>query len=291
MGYRVVSVSGGEPFMYPGLGELLTYAKSRGLQTTVTTNGYFLKRRWLEPMLGLIDALAVSLDGPAEIHNEMRGSRKAFGKLSEGLRTLKAFQIPFGIIHTVTLRTWQHLPWIAEFAFSHGASLLQLHPLELSGRAQGKLESESPDCDVLNRVYLLSFVLAARYLNEMKIQCDLLHRQYVLSNPELIYSAERPSGYHKDLPASLLSLLILEDDGTLVPISYGFGRNYQVCNIQQQRLSAAWPDFVETGYPGFRRLCHGLFEDIVQGKINQLFNWYEEIVERSRQPALVELTA
>lgn len=291
MGYRVVSVSGGEPFMYPGLGELLTYAKSRGLHTTITTNGYFLKRRWLEPLQGLIDALAVSLDGPPDLHNEMRGSPKAFDKLSEGLLTLGALEIPFGIIHTVTLRTWQHLPWTAEFACSNGAKLLQLHPLELSGRAQGEMDADSPDQDVLSRVYLLSFVLASQYLDRLSIQCDLLHRQYVQSNPELIYAAESQPDCQERLPAKLLSLLILEPDGALVPVSYGFGRSYQVCNVQQQRLAAAWPEFVKNGYPEFRLLCRRLFEDIVQGKIDQLFNWYEEIVERSQQPDLVELSA
>ena len=291
MGYQVLSVSGGEPFMYPGLGELLAYAKSRGLRTTVTTNGYFLKRRWLDPLKGLIDTLAVSLDGPPDLHNEMRGSPIAFERLSVGLNTLGALQIPFGIIHTVTLRNWQHLPWVAEFAHSSGAKLLQLHPLELSGRAHAEMDADSPDQDVLSRVYLLSFVLASQYLNLLSIQCDLLHRQYVEANPELIYSAENRPEDQEQAPAKLLSLLILEPDGALVPVSYGFGRAYQICNVEQQRLAAAWPHFVKSGYPEFRLLCRRLFDDIVQGNIHQLFNWYEKIVERSQQPALVELSA
>jgi sulfatase maturation enzyme AslB (radical SAM superfamily) len=290
MGYSVVSVSGGEPFMYPGLGELLTYAKSRGLRTTVTTNGYFLKHRWLEPMRDVIDTVAVSLDGPPEMHNEMRGSPKAFDKLSEGLCTLRALQIPFGVIHTVTSRSWQHLPWIAEFASLNGAKLLQLHPLELWGRAQGELRGESTNNEALSRVYLLSFVLASPH-NPMRIQCDLLHRQHVLTKPELIYAAERQPDWQNQLPANLLSLLILEPDGAVVPVSYGFSRNYQLCNVQHQRLSAAWPNFVANRYPEFRMLCRRLFDDIVEEKISQLFNWYEEIVQRSNLPALVELTA
>ena len=291
LGYRVVSVSGGEPFMYPGLGELLGFAKSRGLHTTVTTNGYFLKPRWLDPLHGLIDTLAVSLDGPREIHNQMRASPKAFDKLSQGLRTLQELQSPFGVIHTVTLQSWQHLPWIAEFACTSGAKLLQLHPLELSGRAEGEMVSESPDHDVLGRVYLLNFVLASQYAGRMAIQCDLLHKQNVVAAPELIYAAESQPLYDVQQPAQLLGLLILEPDGALVPLSYGFGRSYQICNVQQQRLSFAWPGFAQHGYPEFRRLCRGLFEDIVQEKVGPLFNWYEEIVERSQRSALVELSA
>ena len=291
LGYRVVSVSGGEPFMYPGLGEILSFAKSRGLRTTVTTNGYFLKRRWLEPLHGLIDTLAVSLDGPKEIHNQMRASSEAFDRLSQGLRTLGELQAAFGIIHTVTLQSWQHLPWIAEFAYTNGAKLLQLHPLELSGRAEGGMESESPDHEVLGRVYLLSFVLASQYAGRMAIQCDLLHKQNVVAEPDLIYASERQPVCDVQEPAKLLSLLVLEPDGALVPVSYGISRSYQICNVLQQRLAPAWPRFAQNGYPEFRQLCRRLFVDIEQGKIGPLFNWYEEIVQRSQRPALVELSA
>src|SRR5262249_33642674 len=37
MGYQVVSFSGGEPFLYRGLLEVLHHAKSLGLRTTVAT--------------------------------------------------------------------------------------------------------------------------------------------------------------------------------------------------------------------------------------------------------------
>src|ERR1700735_85453 len=40
MGYRVVSMSGGEPLMYGGLDEVLGHAKSLNMFTTVTTNGF-----------------------------------------------------------------------------------------------------------------------------------------------------------------------------------------------------------------------------------------------------------
>jgi MoaA/NifB/PqqE/SkfB family radical SAM enzyme len=47
MGYNVVSVSGGEPLLYAGLEQVLAHAKSLGLFTTITTNGYFNQERRL----------------------------------------------------------------------------------------------------------------------------------------------------------------------------------------------------------------------------------------------------
>src|ERR1017187_1042935 len=44
MGYQVVSISGGEPFLYRRLAGLLRHARALGMQTTVITNGYFSTR-------------------------------------------------------------------------------------------------------------------------------------------------------------------------------------------------------------------------------------------------------
>ena len=48
IGYRVISVSGGEPLLYPALGRLLHCAHVAGLVTTVTTNGMLLDQRQLD---------------------------------------------------------------------------------------------------------------------------------------------------------------------------------------------------------------------------------------------------
>jgi MoaA/NifB/PqqE/SkfB family radical SAM enzyme len=99
-----------DEFLYPGLLDVLRHAKSLGLRTTVTTNGYFLQQRRLEPLRDFVDVLAVSLDGPPELHNRLRGSPRAFDRLGAGLKSLRASGLKFGFIHTLTQETWEHLP-------------------------------------------------------------------------------------------------------------------------------------------------------------------------------------
>src|SRR5262245_60652412 len=130
MGYKVVSVSGGEPLIYRGLETVLDHAKAVGLQTTVTTNGFFIGQGQLSRLRGLVDVLAISLDGPPELHNELRGSPQAFERLRGNVENLRNAGIPFGFIHTLTSRNWEHLLWTAEFAAENEAGLLQIHPLE-----------------------------------------------------------------------------------------------------------------------------------------------------------------
>jgi Fe-coproporphyrin III synthase len=285
MGYQVVSVSGGEPFLYSGLAHILRDARTLGMRTTVTTNGYFLDSLHLEPLRGCLDVLAISLDGPPEIHNRMRASPQAFDRLCAGLECLRASGLPFGFIHTVTRESWIHLLWLADFAVTNGARLLQLHPLELAGRAEKNLGDLTAEDDVLSKLYLLAVALAAKYSGTLAIQTDLLHRDQVVSNPGIIYAGELANDCGGTIPAMLLGVLVLEPDGALVPLTYGFSRRYQVANIHQQPLAAAWSGFLRDTYPMFRGLCRTVFERLVAPGAPPLFNWHEKIAAQSHVTA------
>ena len=283
MGYKVVSISGGEPFMYAGLTQVLSHAKSLGMRTTVTTNGYFLQLGRLIAVRDFLDVLAISLDGPPELHNHMRGSPRAFERLATGLPALRDADLRFGFIHTLTQNTWEHLLWVADFAAANGASLLQIHPLELSGRAQDQMRSDAPEEDVLAKAYLLTFAIACKY-PDMGLQCDLLHRNDVLDDPQLIYASELDKAALRSTKAAdLLGLIVVEANGIVVPISYGFSRDYQLCNLHEQRLREAWPEYLESRYLTFRQLCRQLFEDLIGLSDSGLFNWYELIVAYGRR--------
>ena len=62
-GYRVLSLSGGEPLLYHGTPPVLARAHESGLQTTLTTNGTLLRPQYLEPVVPYLDLLTISLDG------------------------------------------------------------------------------------------------------------------------------------------------------------------------------------------------------------------------------------
>jgi len=79
-----------EPLIYPHLIESLVMAKSKNLRTAVTTNALNL-RRYAEAILDSgLDNLFISLDGPPEIHNFIRGNSSSFEKAMEGIEYLLA---------------------------------------------------------------------------------------------------------------------------------------------------------------------------------------------------------
>jgi Fe-coproporphyrin III synthase len=76
---------------------------------------------------------------------------------------------------------------------------------------------------------------------------------------------------------------VVEADGTVVPVSYGFSKQYTLRNITNQRVREAKSEYLMKGrYSGFRNLCRGVFQNIINS--DSLFlNWYELIVNQSHK--------
>src|SRR5574337_529593 len=278
MGYKIVSISGGEPLIYNGLESVLLHAKSCGMKTKVTTNETLLKTEKTTRLKECLDIMSISLDGPPEFHNQMRKSKTAFDLLCKSIHAIKKTNTNFGFVHTLTKKSWEHLSWIANFSSISGSSLLQIHPLEMFGRARN-MDPLWPNDEILARVYLLTLVLTEKYPH-MKIQFDAFHQDHIRENPELVY-ASNLSQFDTD-PVNLLSDIVIEADGTVVPISYGVSKRFQICNIKEKSLLSGWKEFIANGtYLAFRNLCKRIFDDVSKPRDLPFFNWYEMLVSYS----------
>ncbi len=85
----IIYIWGGEPFLYPDLMPLTSYMKKKGCVLSLVTNGIKLQESAEEIVENQWDALMLSLDGPKEIHNEIRGSQKCFDTLAKGIETIQ----------------------------------------------------------------------------------------------------------------------------------------------------------------------------------------------------------
>jgi len=105
-----------EPLIYTHLAESLAYARSKKLFTSLTTNGLGLKR-WADVLheTGLSE-LNVSLDGPPDIHNYIRGNKHSFDLAMEGIEALAARngRIRIGIYCVITEWNAGHLTTFLE---------------------------------------------------------------------------------------------------------------------------------------------------------------------------------
>ena len=84
----IVSLFGGEPLLYPDVLPLVREIKSRGMTCTIITNGGRLEEYSRELVEAGIDLVAVSIDGPPEVHDAIRGQRGAWEKAAAGVRAV-----------------------------------------------------------------------------------------------------------------------------------------------------------------------------------------------------------
>jgi MoaA/NifB/PqqE/SkfB family radical SAM enzyme len=262
IGFDVLSVSGGEPLLYRHLRELLVAARTAGLQTQIVTNGWMIGTRRYEAVSSLIDLVAVSLDGLKERHNQMRGSPSAFNRLERCLGLLSQTGQRFGIVHMVSDDNWHELFDVAEYAARAGASLFQIHMRERSGRSQFASSAATRA-----RAFIIAAVLNAELGGQMTVHIDLQ-----------MSSRRSPLCDGQD-PAAAIGVLVLEEDGTLVPMSYGFNRAFALGNIGRTRLASAWPSFVTGPYRRFLELRREV-DDRIAAAIPPLpFNRFETMNE------------
>jgi len=278
-GYAVASFSGGEPVLYPRLADVLRCAKDQGMRTTVTSNGMLLTEARLAPLAEWVDVLAISLDGIPKAHNRMRACDQAFERMHANLDAVRKSGINFGFIFTLTLYNVNEIDWAARYAVEQGAKLFQIHPLEEVGRASAELSGHRPDALESTYAFLEAERLRQTYENRLFVQLDIVHRELLTRFPCRFYAEE--AAPQPDRLAECVTPLVVEADGTVVPLGYGFGREYILGCVVEHRLRDLAPEWMRTGYPRFRDLCRRVHAEARQPAELPFLNWYELIGSRS----------
>ena len=85
---RWVVFSGGEPLMHSDLSALARMLRREGIRTTLLTAGLILERHAVQVAEDMDDVI-VSLDGPREIHDRIRGVPDAYRRLERGILALR----------------------------------------------------------------------------------------------------------------------------------------------------------------------------------------------------------
>jgi MoaA/NifB/PqqE/SkfB family radical SAM enzyme len=275
--YSVLGVSGGEPLLYPGLPDVLRHARQRGMTTTVTTNGVLLTESRLRELQGLVDVLAISLDGIPASHARMRGDDQAFARMAARLPALAASGVTFGFVFTLTQANVHELEWVVDFATGAGASLVQVHPLEAEGNARQGLTSLAPDGQELAFALLESLRLQST--TSAFLQLDVTSAADLLHHPERFLCLESVP----DQPLGRwLTPLVLEADGTLVPITYGFPRAYALGNLHNASLGGLLRHWNPEPLLALARRTREQALESLRASDRSLLNWYQEIVDSAR---------
>lgn len=84
-----IGIMGGEPTLHPDCLEIIREARNRDLQTNLVTNGTLLKKLAEGLVESGVNAINLSLDGPPDVHNQVRGQRSSYERAVEGIRACR----------------------------------------------------------------------------------------------------------------------------------------------------------------------------------------------------------
>ena len=88
-----LSITSTEPLLHPALPDILALARSRRMPTQLTTNGWLLAQKADDLVAAGLDELTISLDGPAALHDRLRGVAGSFARAMEGWRRVNELKV------------------------------------------------------------------------------------------------------------------------------------------------------------------------------------------------------
>ncbi len=167
-----VAFTGGEPLLHPNIIEAIRYTKERGLYCSLVTNGWFLAR-YAEDLVGAgVDMLSISIDGPKEMHDRIRGREGLYDRIMEGVREVRKFKEGplFFFSTTIQSDNYTLLERVVEDAIEAGMDGVNIQHLQTRPRDRTSAHNER----------FPEFKVRDGWINESLLQVDTTALQGVL---------------------------------------------------------------------------------------------------------------
>jgi MoaA/NifB/PqqE/SkfB family radical SAM enzyme len=126
-------LTGGEPFLYKDIFEVIDYGKRRGRKIVMITNAFYGDEVVDQILLSEIDHLQVSLDGSnKEVYEKIRGVSGSFEVVTRNIKKMTQGGKSVGVTATLVKQNYRDLANIARLAKDLGCRRLALRPSHIS---------------------------------------------------------------------------------------------------------------------------------------------------------------
>ena len=99
LGIKKIVLSGGEPTLKDGVGELVKHIHSKNIGWGMVSNGFCLPQDFLQVMEKYKPyAVGLSVDGREETHNKLRRNPRSFQRVAESIKKLQEREIGVMVI-------------------------------------------------------------------------------------------------------------------------------------------------------------------------------------------------
>lgn len=226
-GYEALSLSGGEPLLYPELPALTAHAKALGFRVVGITNGFRVTPRF-DHLLEGFDGLAVSFDGMGAVHDHVRGSPRAHDAAVAALAHLRRIGKPAAASYTVSRESLADIPDFVAMAAGHGVRAVQLRPLVMAGRAVADYAGPALTPEDMTRLWLMGRALASAWDGDLAVHVDLAHARSIAGD-EAAWSGMLGGGA---LLSDIVNPVVITPDGALKPFTFDFPAAFDLGRVE-----------------------------------------------------------
>jgi MoaA/NifB/PqqE/SkfB family radical SAM enzyme len=275
-----IQFSGGEPFLYPHIHEVLESAKGKDFNVTLSTNGTLIDDEAAELLAEIGAYVVTSIDGPEAYHDMFRGKKGSFAKARAGVARLVDFAVPVKIVTTVCENSFEYIDWIAEWAHNMKVDILQFQPLESIGRGKA-IENDRLSEARLHELFIRLNDLAVSYAPKgLQIRMTYQSRDFMIEHPCRAFVCNGKN-CHRGVEKELKNIVIRED-GSVLPELVDIDRRFFMGNLYRDTLKNIILNYLNDGYARFDQLCREVYNDTVLNYPVPLIPWNEILTERSR---------
>jgi MoaA/NifB/PqqE/SkfB family radical SAM enzyme len=276
-GYEVISLSGGEPLLYPGLLKLLAAAKDEGFRTAVITNGFRVTARH-RAVIEALDGIAISFDGMEALHNRIRGHAQAWDRAIAALRYLAEISKPAAVAFTVSSESLAEVPDFVELCAGLGVRAVQLRPLVMAGRApEAAADLALGEADVA-RLWLMAQTLELAWDGEIAVHVDLAPAE-ALAADRSAWDLALGGGAEQRL-SDAVNPLVITPDGRLRPFTYDFPEEFDLGLLGD--LAPNRRIWITLGLPRLRKLLSRTLH--AAGLEDGFLDWFAFQRDQARRP-------
>jgi len=196
-GARLAVLTGGEPTLHPGWKVVARRLADGGVRVRLFTHGHWIDEgRLAEARETGVAELAVSIDGPREIHDRLRtperlDAESSFEGAVRGVEVAVRERVPLRVVTQVNRLNVDHLSETYRLVRDLGATHWQLHLCQATGRARNHRDELLCDPEDLEKIVRVLLVAAKERKLNAPLHCTV---GYMTEEEPVLRNRELPGG-------------------------------------------------------------------------------------------------
>ena len=271
LGTRRITFFGGEPLLRNDIEKIVTYARSRKIDCSLTTNGILIDKN--VNVLKNLDQLSISLDGDKTAHDNYRGEG-TWDAAIHAIEVARNHGVPVQLMCTITKLTEIRLRKLFEIAKQYNCTI-DLNIVRPLFKSNGSvvLRSEDPGKEKIDE--LLNY-----HMNNLSFR--LTHSSHVMKyvynwlppyTTFNLFCGQIPEGRKYNLCYAGRFFAVIESNGDLLPCCVPRWDYHNAVNVFELGVEDAWKKMPPNNCITCRSLGYNSLNAFFALEPNTLFNF------------------